>query len=318
MARVPINTNRRDHILVALALIWLLFTGLFAWQGQPSDWLRHAVFAGVLLSGFFLRLVLGQWLGFYLMSCTVLLAEWHFADPAGFTRLHGFGSMDYGVVAFLLILGTSSQYGLRGGLSLTGLSALLLLALPHDERKIYAFFLMLIGLSAGLRYYVVFKELHEAQQALKRQAHLDQLTGLGNRHALMEASSIHNITMLTAWDVNDLKKVNDEHGHIAGDEYLLRFVRAWQSVAGARDVLYRVGGDEFIGLHRELADPADFVRRVQRVFPQVAVGWCAYTGDLDATIRDADHLMYAMKAEQKRVVGGEEATSDQLSAASKR
>src|SRR6185312_9035577 len=49
-------------------------------------------------------------------------------------------------------------------------------------------------------------------------------------------------------DLDHFKSVNDEHGHLAGDEMLRRIAAAVQETTRAIDVVGRFGGDEFVAL----------------------------------------------------------------------
>lgn len=100
---------------------------------------------------------------------------------------------------------------------------------------------------------------------LQRQAFLDPLTGLLNRRGLerdmrMEtgrAARYGRRFSVMIIDLDGLKKVNDEEGHLVGDERLRRL--ADSAVASLRmgDSAYRVGGDEFVLLLPEVGEGAD-------------------------------------------------------------
>lgn len=88
--------------------------------------------------------------------------------------------------------------------------------------------------------------------ALQRQADIDALTGLATRRVLDEALTTalstaagDEGTALVLVDVDEFKSINDEHGHLAGDDALVhlsalvkRHIRASDAVVG------RLGGDE--------------------------------------------------------------------------
>ena len=56
-------------------------------------------------------------------------------------------------------------------------------------------------------------------------------------------------------DVDFFKRVNDRHGHLAGDEVLKTVARALQQGIRIEDILARFGGEEFVVLAREAALP---------------------------------------------------------------
>src|SRR5256885_12041789 len=85
------------------------------------------------------------------------------------------------------------------------------------------------------------------------EARTDHLTGLANRRefervmerevALTERHGRHLTVMMV--DVDNLKKINDRHGHGAGDDALRLVAQELQRVVRASDVCGRLGGDEF-------------------------------------------------------------------------
>ena len=100
------------------------------------------------------------------------------------------------------------------------------------------------------------RQEEEVETRLKRaqvQANIDALTGVKNKYAYREAEEHLNRQIegrqappfaIVVLDVNDLKKVNDEDGHQAGDQYLCDACRI-VCEAFKRSPVYRVGGDEF-------------------------------------------------------------------------
>lgn len=90
--------------------------------------------------------------------------------------------------------------------------------------------------------------LDEAEYLASR----DMLTGLGNR-PWAEAQIEERIRAQTHFcavmiDIDDFKRVNDEHGHMAGDELLKQFAGELRSACRKGDAACRWGGDEFVVL----------------------------------------------------------------------
>ncbi len=90
------------------------------------------------------------------------------------------------------------------------------------------------------------KKLQEVEELASR----DSLTGLANRRNVEEriesriaSNQAFCIAML---DLNGFKRVNDEHGHVAGDSMLQQFAQELRSASRAGDVVGRWGGDEFM------------------------------------------------------------------------
>ena len=82
----------------------------------------------------------------------------------------------------------------------------------------------------------------------------DDLTGAYNRrHAicslreLFACSTRYGTTFsIVYFDLNGLKKINDQHGHLAGDLLLRSVVTACNKLLRESDMLFRMGGDEFL------------------------------------------------------------------------
>jgi len=115
------------------------------------------------------------------------------------------------------------------------------------------------------------------EQALQRkithQANHDQLTGLLNRYAfsqiLQSAIQQPGACYLCYIDMDHFKVVNDTCGHLAGDELLKRTAGILSAVLLSKDVLARVGGDEFCMLIRGVE--LDEVKlRLKNLFEKIA------------------------------------------------
>ncbi|MDA7950232.1 MAG: GGDEF domain-containing protein [Pirellulaceae bacterium] len=102
---------------------------------------------------------------------------------------------------------------------------------------------------------------------------LDPLTGVGNRRALEDCldnlqrqynryGSGYSLVML---DIDHFKKLNDEHGHLYGDQILKEFSKILQETARETDVVARFGGEEFIILlpFTDLSGAAIMAERVR-------------------------------------------------------
>ena len=103
----------------------------------------------------------------------------------------------------------------------------------------------------------------------ERVASSDSLTGLRNRLAVegqierrIAAGERFCIAMV---DIDRFKKVNDEHGHLAGDDLLRQFATELKSACRSKDVVGRWGGDEFIILlDCELAEAQAQTERLEK------------------------------------------------------
>jgi diguanylate cyclase (GGDEF)-like protein/PAS domain S-box-containing protein len=88
---------------------------------------------------------------------------------------------------------------------------------------------------------------------VQRQATLDNLTGAFNRHFLTQnlraelarADRLGYSVGLLMVDVDNLKRVNDDHGHLVGDDLLKAVVEGLRAAGRETDWVARYGGDEF-------------------------------------------------------------------------
>ena len=162
-------------------------------------------------------------------------------------------------------------------------------------------------LLASIQFFVTNSLDRKKQQAyLKKLSYRDMLTGLYNRNRYIERLEAYKQVQdqqigAIYIDLNGLKKVNDEQGHRAGDELI---VRAAGTIAGifAEDA-YRVGGDEFVVIlldvsREEFARKTEQLRRqMQENSVDASIGgvWQASTENLEDLLRRADENMYREK-----------------------
>lgn len=89
--------------------------------------------------------------------------------------------------------------------------------------------------------------------ALCELSHTDPLTGLANRRYFVEAldQEVDRVTragdmaLLLLIDIDHFKRVNDTHGHIAGDRVIQAVAQALQASVRPMDTVARYGGEEF-------------------------------------------------------------------------
>ena len=91
------------------------------------------------------------------------------------------------------------------------------------------------------------------EEELMRQAHIDYLTGLNNRGHFMELAE-HELSRSIRYeiplsilmiDIDFFKRVNDSHGHKAGDLVLKKLAEICRLTLREIDILGRIGGEEF-------------------------------------------------------------------------
>jgi diguanylate cyclase (GGDEF)-like protein len=106
------------------------------------------------------------------------------------------------------------------------------------------------------------RELADANALLEQAAVTDPLTGLRNRRYFALAAEAEaerarratpNLSLLVALlDVDHFKRINDVHGHAAGDRVLAEVAQRLQRVARGGDFVLRWGGEEFLLLMRDV------------------------------------------------------------------
>lgn len=112
-----------------------------------------------------------------------------------------------------------------------------------------------------------FAILQQERQLLERSAYIDSLTNLGNRGGLdLHADQLwrKGTPFTCAYiDIDHLKHCNDTFGHAEGNRYILGICRALTETMKHDELLFRIGGDEFVLLSPE-ADESELERRLKR------------------------------------------------------
>jgi len=102
--------------------------------------------------------------------------------------------------------------------------------------------------------YIFSSQSQKQRDQLVQLSTIDALTGAGNRRALDDKlkSEIENYKRtgnpmsVILLDFDDFKQINDQRGHAAGDELLVRISSVIMDRIRTTDSLYRYGGDEFV------------------------------------------------------------------------
>jgi len=166
--------------------------------------------------------------------------------------------------------------------------------------------------------------LENPVEQLRNKLHKDALTGLGSRHsyeAMLEGmekrlekdpSTSFGVVFC---DLNNLKFVNDVHGHTAGDQYISTVAAMLVECFSTADQIYRVGGDEFVAAYtnkdeKRIQWEISYLQQICEEKSKeynfdisIATGF-AMNGKNCPRVRDvieiADFRMCTNKAEQKR------------------
>jgi two-component system cell cycle response regulator len=119
---------------------------------------------------------------------------------------------------------------------------------PFDNLELEA------RIRTGGRIVELHAELIAAREALRQQATTDALTGLANRRTILETlsrelercrRSAASCAVLFV-DLDHFKRVNDTHGHAAGDAVLRQVALTMQAALRPYDLVGRYGGEEFV------------------------------------------------------------------------
>ena len=157
--------------------------------------------------------------------------------------------------------------------------------------------------------------LTDSNQALKEASHRDALTGLRNRLALEEDAAASSGRHTTAFmiDINYFKEINDQYGHIVGDQLLRQTSEILKNLfPGA--LWYRYGGDEFLVLtHKPAQDnyggtTYDFTHEESGARVSLSIGSAqgdpASYDELFQLISLADKALYIVKKQTHSVEYG--------------
>ncbi|HEY4321512.1 MAG TPA: diguanylate cyclase [Gemmatimonadales bacterium] len=189
------------------------------------------------------------------------------------------------------------------------------ISLPPELHRVAAEFNKMIG------------RIHESEGALTELARRDPLTHLLNRRAFDDELAerfarqqrFNEAFALLVLDLDHFKRVNDQHGHAAGDEVLRTATRALSAELRSFDPLFRIGGEEFAVIltgsdasSAQLA--AERLRRAVAHHPvtvdgtaitvTVSIGMAIATAAAapDTLIRAADAALYRAKADGRNQV----------------
>lgn len=107
--------------------------------------------------------------------------------------------------------------------------------------------------------YLLNRVIRRFQRRIESQAMLDSLTGLPNRRgfdhvamsAIADARRDHKALSAMLLDLDHFKRLNDTHGHLAGDEVLTGFADDVRRCLRDSDIICRWGGEEFIILLKD-------------------------------------------------------------------
>jgi diguanylate cyclase (GGDEF)-like protein len=166
-------------------------------------------------------------------------------------------------------------------------------------------------------------DVSDVVEMYKKQANLDQLTGIANRfgfyddykslNAITEGDFLFAVAII---DIDDLKLINDSQGHLFGDKYIKNTANGLNRFLREGDILARGGGDEFIVVVLDVFSINHAEKLVERLIFDVqkycqvlgtpvklSVGTALWKNNgltLDDLIGCADNRMYEAKQRNKK------------------
>jgi len=203
----------------------------------------------------------------------------------------------------------------------------LLAAVAPDPQAAWEQRDLLIAIAALILSTVILSgALVESDRAHRRRSTLDPLTGLFNRNALEQRLSELNgqpcnpqdglSHAFLLCDLDHFKRVNDEHGHAAGDAVLQDVAYTMRATLRAGDSIYRVGGEEILVMlpgasHADALEIAERLRIAVRERRPVGISISLSIGvavaepgtvNCDDMLARADAALYAAKAAGRDLV----------------
>lgn len=123
---------------------------------------------------------------------------------------------------------------------------------------------------------------------IKSKSYQDVLTGLWNRayteNAVNEMISQEKKGALFMLDMDNFKAVNDNYGHIAGDETLKVFAGTLKKFAGEGDILCRIGGDEFMIFVKGVTEKSELSSRAADIISDFQKKFAALSFEIECSV----------------------------------
>jgi diguanylate cyclase (GGDEF)-like protein/PAS domain S-box-containing protein len=156
------------------------------------------------------------------------------------------------------------------------------------------------------------------EQRVRHEAVHDPLTGLANRtllrdrlqHALARSEREGGAAGVLFIDLDNFKRINDDHGHAAGDAVLIEVGRRLQTAVRPGDTIARLGGDEFVAVCEDVDEASALAvgRRLQEAIGapisagglqhrlSASIGVALGGAEPDTLLANADAAGYRAKA----------------------
>jgi len=308
----------REHVLrvladaIVIASLMLVHRGVLRFYRQP---LPDRVYLGVVV---LTLLLLGatRWQAdghrLRLVWVSLMVGSGCLALGWAFWRHEARGARIFAAAVALTLASTALAFLVRAVLAAVSPDPVALaIGAPTSLSMAYAFVIFFVGGLFNLAQ--IRLVLGRVFQQLLAQSHMDALTGVANRRGFMAAlHAVHQRAQrgglpyaLLMVDIDHFKRINDSHGHAAGDTALRRVAQTLAAHVRSGDTLGRLGGEEFCLLLAR-CDRAVAEGLAQRVCEAVADGKAltvsvgvalvdAVGEDIDQALRRADAALYRAK-----------------------
>lgn len=147
-----------------------------------------------------------------------------------------------------------------------------------ENTSTYGFVLRIVAIFSSIFTGILLYMTIYTKGQLKHQAFKDYLTKLNNRHALSyfynkinKSIKLDNASIyVIMFDINNFKKINDTYGHDVGDLVLIEFANKLNLMHIKSKNIFRLGGDEFLILARDLNKEYSFEINVENIRKEIA------------------------------------------------
>lgn len=324
------NFDRKtNHLFMASALCVLLLIVEEAWEWQlaqmpiyrsPRTLLSAVGYTLRPMTAYFLVMIIRRstlWWNVLmsvpiavnaLVAFSALFGKWAFwyteanefvRGPLGYTPF-----ITAGFYIFTLLVMSMWECKKGGMIEAMTVSAIVMLTLTATAMEsVFGFrFIQSAGSGISIAFYYLFR--HTIQN------NRDPLTGaLTRRRFYLDAEKYRTaLSAVISLDLNNLKMLNDQYGHMEGDKALVTMTRVINRCMKKNAVLYRTGGDEFMILCYKINE-----KRVQELIGQIqsamektpyrcAAGYALYhyQAGLEEVCHIADSAMYENKKQMKQ------------------
>ena len=296
---------------IPTALVYVI--GYFLIRKDRLEIYTRVVYFWLTLYMCLCTVFLGYRMGFHLYCMSMIPISFYaefMADKLGKKKLNAFATSGAVAFCYLVSTGYSAANGAVYEVDTT------VRGLVWTMNSVITISFMIIYSK------LVLSMIGDYEKKLKDVAHKDRLTGLYNRHFMMDeiekAYKSDKTAFVIMSDIDNFKKINDQYGHNAGD-YILVSIANIMREACSDIIVSRWGGEEFLilvsgkeedqvlaGIEklRKNIESEDFVFEDRHIKVTITSGVAARTKgqSIDNWINDADNKLYTGKNTGKNKV----------------